>query len=177
MVVNSATGAITYRFDYDEHGNVLTDSNPCFTPFGFCGGLYEQRTNLVRFGARDYDASTGRWTCKDPILFGGKSSNLYKYVSNNPINLKDPIGLINYNKMDLAALEYTKGCMTMLLGYLEIILDYELYMASYPLTSFGYGIPGMTIGIIGMSYGFFHILEGERMIIDAICDFSDAMIE
>jgi RHS repeat-associated protein len=31
----------------------------------------ERREGLVRFGARDYDASTGRWTAKDPIRFDG----------------------------------------------------------------------------------------------------------
>jgi len=31
-----------------------------FQPFGFAGGLYDRDTNLVRFGARDYDPETGR---------------------------------------------------------------------------------------------------------------------
>jgi len=39
--------------DYDEFGNVLLDTNPGFQPFGFAGGLSDQRTGLVRFGARD----------------------------------------------------------------------------------------------------------------------------
>ncbi len=54
---------------YDTFGNVLTDTNPTFkVPFGFAGGLYDQDTKLTRFGYRDYDAYTGKWTAKDPIL-------------------------------------------------------------------------------------------------------------
>jgi RHS repeat-associated protein len=177
QVINATSGFVEQLVDYDEYGRMILDTNPGFTPFGFSGGLYDSQTKLVRFGSRDYEPELGRWMTKDPILFGGKSTNLYRYVACDPINLKDPKGLVNYNKMDLAALEYTKGCMTMLLGYLEIILDYELYIASYPLSSFGYGIPGMTVGIVGMTYGFFHILEGEREVINAIADFSEAMIE
>jgi RHS repeat-associated protein len=63
--------------DYDEFGNVINDTNPGFQPFGFAGGLYDQDTKLVRFGARDYDASVGRWTAKDPISFNGGDTNLY----------------------------------------------------------------------------------------------------
>ncbi|MCB9610787.1 MAG: hypothetical protein H6716_29655, partial [Polyangiaceae bacterium] len=37
-----------------------------FVPFGFAGGIHDADTGLVRFGARDYDAVTGRWTSKDP---------------------------------------------------------------------------------------------------------------
>jgi len=48
--------------------------------FAFAGGLYDADTKLVRFGARDYDPAVGRWTCKDPLLFGGGLSNLYEYV-------------------------------------------------------------------------------------------------
>src|SRR3989338_8938658 len=40
LVINSATGQIAQRIDYDEWGNVLSDSNPGFQPFGFAGGLY-----------------------------------------------------------------------------------------------------------------------------------------
>jgi hypothetical protein len=37
---------------------VTADTNPGFQPFGFAGGLYDQDTKLVRFGARDYDPNT-----------------------------------------------------------------------------------------------------------------------
>jgi RHS repeat-associated protein len=73
--------------------NNLLDTNPGFQPFGFAGGLYDQQTKLTRFGARDYDAETGRWTAKDPIRFAGAEANLYGYVHNDPVNLLDPLGL------------------------------------------------------------------------------------
>ena len=93
IVIDSVSGAIAQRMDYDEFGNVLHDTNPGFQPFGFAGGIYDQDTGLTRFGARDYDASTGRWTAKDSILFGGDDSNLFAYVRNDPLNAIDPVGL------------------------------------------------------------------------------------
>jgi uncharacterized protein RhaS with RHS repeats len=47
---------------------------------------------LTRFGARDYDAETGRWTAKDPILFAGGDANLYGYVLQDPVNFYDKNG-------------------------------------------------------------------------------------
>jgi RHS repeat-associated protein len=70
LFVNALTGAIAERIDYDEFGNALLDSAPGFQPFGFAGGLYDRDTGRVRFGVRDYDGGTGRWTAKDPLLFG-----------------------------------------------------------------------------------------------------------
>jgi RHS repeat-associated protein len=93
LIVNTADGQVAQRLDYDEFGNVLTDSNPGFQPFGFAGGIYDRDTGLVRFGARDYDPHTGRWTAKDPILFEGGSTNLYSYNLNDPLNRIDPSGL------------------------------------------------------------------------------------
>jgi len=89
IVVDVATGTVAQRMDYDEFGRVLTDTNPGFQPFGFAGGLYDPDTGLVRFGVRDYDPFTGRWTARDPVLFASGSTNLYAYVGNDPVNMID----------------------------------------------------------------------------------------
>ena len=96
LVVDSTTGQIVEQLAYDEFGNVTSDTNPGFQPFGFAGGLYDQDTKLLRFGARDYDPTTGRWTSKDPIRFNGGDTNLYGYVLNDPVNFFDPAGLQNF---------------------------------------------------------------------------------
>jgi RHS repeat-associated protein len=79
--------------DYSTVGLVTNDTNSGFQPFGFAGGIYDPSTELVRFGARDYDPrATGRWTTKDPILLDGGDTNLYGYVLSDPINGLDVWG-------------------------------------------------------------------------------------
>jgi len=91
FVLNAADGAIAQRIDYDEFGNIVNDTNPGFQPFTFAGGIYDLHTRLTRFGARDYDAHTGRWTSKDAILLQG-GVNVYEYTDNDFINNKDITG-------------------------------------------------------------------------------------
>jgi RHS repeat-associated protein len=93
LVVDVNTGNIAQQIDYDEYGNVTQNTNPDFQPFAYAGGLYDTQTKLVRFGARDYDAKTGRWICKDPVGFEGRTSNLFEYCLDDPINNIDPDGL------------------------------------------------------------------------------------
>ena len=91
LVLDTADGSVVQRLDYDEFGRLLSGSftAPGFQqPFGFAGGLYDADTGLVRFGARDYDAETGRWTVKDPIGLAG-GVNVYKYADGNPVNYAD----------------------------------------------------------------------------------------
>jgi RHS repeat-associated protein len=92
--VNASDGTVAQRMEYDEFGRVTMDTAPGFQPFGFAGGLYDRDTGLVRFGARDYDAATGRWTAKDPISFIGQDANLFAYVFSDPINGTDSLGLV-----------------------------------------------------------------------------------
>ncbi len=92
LVVNVETGDIIQRIDYTTWGDVVADTSPGFQPFGFAGGLYDEHTGLVRFGARDYDPEVGRWTAKDPIRWAGGQANLYVYVGNDPVNGIDPSG-------------------------------------------------------------------------------------
>ncbi|MBI4764608.1 MAG: carboxypeptidase regulatory-like domain-containing protein [Deltaproteobacteria bacterium] len=92
--VTDPTGNIVKKIDYDSFGSIISDTNPALrVPLGFAGGLHDRDTNFVRFGARDYDPSIGKWTAKDPIDFDGGDTNLYGYVLNDPVNWVDPVGL------------------------------------------------------------------------------------
>jgi RHS repeat-associated protein len=93
LVVHATTGAVVQRLDVQPFGEIIVDTNPGWQPFGFAGGLYDPDTGLVRFGARDYDPRTGRWTAKDPIGFESDESNLYSYVGGEPVSRVDSSGL------------------------------------------------------------------------------------
>ena len=106
LVVDTGDGTIVQEMRYDAWGNVVLDTNPGFQPFGFAGGLYDPQTRLVRFGARDYDASIGRWMGKDPILFAGQGTNFFSYSKGDPVNLVDTDGL----KCSSKCPNYPPGC-------------------------------------------------------------------
>jgi len=89
LVINSSDNSIAQRIDYDEFGNVLQDTHPGIQPFAFAGGIYDQHTKLIRFGARDYDAFAGRWSTKDNILFDSDGLNLYEYAMSDANNFID----------------------------------------------------------------------------------------
>ena len=95
-VVADGSGNVVKRIDYDSFGNIIDDTNLSFeVSIGFAGGLSDRDTGLVRFGFRDYDPDTGRWTAKDPIGLTGGNTDLYGYCLNDPTNLVDPAGLLN----------------------------------------------------------------------------------
>jgi RHS repeat-associated protein len=94
LVIDVASGEVVQEIEYDEFGRRTVIEGPDdFQPFGFAGGLYDQDTKLVRFGARDYDATTGRWTSKDPIGFAAGDTGFFVYAGNDPVNFQDPTGL------------------------------------------------------------------------------------
>ncbi len=116
LVVDSSTGAVAQRLDYDAWGNITSNSAPDFQPFAFAGGVYDIDTKLTHFGFREYDAQAGVWTAKDPIRLGvgaylspepmlqspayvrlmaqtGMSVPTYGYALNNPLRYVDINGL------------------------------------------------------------------------------------
>jgi RHS repeat-associated protein len=93
IITNFQTGEIVQQIDYSAFGKITDMQNGnAFLDVAYAGGLYDDDTDFMRFGARDYNPHTGRWTNKDPILFNGRQSNLYVYVNNNPVNFTDPNG-------------------------------------------------------------------------------------
>ncbi len=126
MVVNTVTGDVVQRIEYDAWGVVTRDdvaSGSRRMPFGFAGGVYDPDTRLVRFGARDYDAETGRWTARDPISFSGGSSNVYGYAELAPIILSDANGLTVYQCYDRRGKHFWKH----LVGYDDTWLKTDTY--------------------------------------------------
>ena len=100
LVVNLADGMIAQEVSYDALGRTVFDSSPQWQPFGFAGGIHDSTSpavpgsGLVRFGVRDYDPVVARWTAVDPIRFRGNDTNLFGYVMNDPVNLKDTNGML-----------------------------------------------------------------------------------
>jgi len=94
FAILDAAGRVVKRIEYDAFGNVLSDSNPGLgLPLGFAGGLADADTGLIRFGARDYDPDTGRFTAQDPLGAAGGDKDLYRYCLADPVNLVDPSGM------------------------------------------------------------------------------------
>jgi RHS repeat-associated protein len=91
-LVVDVSGTVAQRIDYDAYGRVIANSNPGFQPFGFAGGLLDDATGLTRFGARDYDAESGRWSSRDPMGVEMVNDNVYVYAENRPSDKLDVSG-------------------------------------------------------------------------------------
>ena len=149
LVVNTADGTVAQRLDYDEFGRVTQNTNPGFQPFGYAGGMYEEQTGLVRFGLRDYDPVSGRWSSKEPLGFAGGFANLYTYAGNDPLSYVDPTGEV----VVLAPLLWwvargaVAGCVG---GALESILLQRLLQGCVDR---GQVIKDCLIGAIGGAFG------------------------
>jgi RHS repeat-associated protein len=115
LVVDASTGSVAQRIDYDMWWDIVLNTRPGFQPFRHAGGLYYRETGLVRFGARDYDPWTGRWTTKDPIGFAWwEHQPLRAYAFEDPLNGADPEG-----PRSITISAYPKGYG----GWLSIGLD------------------------------------------------------
>ena len=91
-IVNVTTGAVVQQIDYDAWGAQTQNTALSFQGLGYVGGIQDLDTRLVRFGARDYEPTTGRWTTRDPMGLTASAENSYAYVSLDPVNWVDASG-------------------------------------------------------------------------------------
>jgi RHS repeat-associated protein len=88
-IAEASMGALpVLQMKYDSFGNIIEQNGDFEIPFGFAGGLWDKDTKLTRFGVRDYDSETGRWTSKEPLGFAG-TRNFYVYAGNDGVNHVD----------------------------------------------------------------------------------------
>ncbi len=85
----NAAGNVVERQQYDAFGN---STGSLLSRYGYTGRERDALTGLYYYRARWYDSQLGRFISEDPIGFAG-GVNWYAYVSNNPVNFIDPLGL------------------------------------------------------------------------------------
>jgi RHS repeat-associated protein len=90
--LTNSSGEITDTYTFDSFGNSIASAGTTTNPFRYTGREYDAETGLYYVRARYYDSSTGRFMSEDPIRFDG-GIDFYTYVSNNPTNFNDPLGL------------------------------------------------------------------------------------
>jgi RHS repeat-associated protein len=100
--ITDATGQVIARYDYQPFGEACGSTCGSDVPDTrqFAGKERDADTGLDYFGARYYEAVSGRFTTVDPILdidqalLDPQQWNRYAYVRNNPLRFTDPDGKI-----------------------------------------------------------------------------------
>jgi RHS repeat-associated protein len=101
LVLGHDTPAGTYRarFEYSPFGEPIRSSaittlggtDARGMPFRFSTKYTDYESDLVYYGYRYYNPTTGRWVNRDPIGEEG-GGNLHGFIGNSPINHLDPDG-------------------------------------------------------------------------------------
>jgi len=90
--MTDSSDSIRARYSYDPWGLETEISGDLAADFGFTGHYFHAPSGLHLALYRAYSADLGRWLSRDPIGETG-GLNLYEYVSNDPIEFMDPLGL------------------------------------------------------------------------------------
>lgn len=87
-------GKVVKEVVRSSFGKIVYDSLPClYVPIGFCAGLEDRDTHLIRFNWRDYDPRIGRFMSLDPANDTRGDGDLYDYCVDDPVNRYDASGL------------------------------------------------------------------------------------
>ena len=108
--VTNSSGAVISRHDYLPFGEELNagvglrSANQGYsagdnTRQKYAGMETDDATGMAHTLWRQYDSSSGRWTSPDPYtasmtIANPQSFNRYSYVQNDPVNMRDPSGLM-----------------------------------------------------------------------------------
>lgn len=124
------SGAYTaFAYTYDPYGvpTLTKDSGgngKPQNPYTFKQGLQDRSTGWVKYGARWYDPTTGRWTQQDTLdaPLDPANANRYAFAANDPINNSDPLGLATTGEAIggavglVAGAAFLAGCVGATLG-------------------------------------------------------------
>jgi RHS repeat-associated protein len=114
VLLTNASGNIVRSYEYDVFGQVsnppsvddMFSADPYANRFLYTGREFLKEANLYDYRNRVYSPDLGRFLQTDPIRFDAGDVNLYRYVSNNPINYTDSSGLLIETIADIGFIAY-----------------------------------------------------------------------
>ncbi|MFE5241560.1 MULTISPECIES: polymorphic toxin-type HINT domain-containing protein [unclassified Streptomyces] len=95
LAVDAASGAVSQR-RFDPFGVERGEATGTWPgEKGFVGGTIDASTGLTHLGAREYDASIGKFISVDPVIdyTQPQQINGYAYANNTPVTHADPSGM------------------------------------------------------------------------------------
>ncbi len=90
--ITDESGASLARYRYGAFGELIAGDGAIANNILFSGKRYDSASGLYYFGARYYDASSGRFISRDPMGYID-GPNDYVLAMNNPLLWIDPYGL------------------------------------------------------------------------------------
>lgn len=91
--LTDSSGTVVQAYAYDAFGRIVDQVGSLTNPYTYTARELDPESGLLFFRTRYLDPSLGRFIQEDPIGFRGDDFNLYTYALNNPINLRDSLGL------------------------------------------------------------------------------------
>ena len=149
-------------YRYTPFGDALIREETVYNPYQYTGRQYDAESGLYHYRARAYSADIGRFMQQDPAgMVDG--ANMYAYVGNNPVNGRDPSGMLPiWWKAYQRCSNLFNSCSA--LAYKDYSIDIGICAAagvvigeaaaligSFFLTPAGGAIAGFAGGIIGSS--------------------------
>ena len=99
------TGAQTLaaKYLYDPFGHTLAKNGPLADAnvYQFSSKEFHASSGLYYYGFRFYEPNLQRWLNRDPIGEQG-GINLYAFVTNDPVDFLDPLGLAGFGELRMA---------------------------------------------------------------------------